>query len=151
MGEVNRGHDVDDKRRNQDRSHRPKDRPQIVQEFRIGIDPVLSQIDLKVPEEVSENVHDENECGDGNHVFLPDGGLIKGDQGILGKLPGSCAGEGRYRHSVETIRNCIGVNVDVQTFGVHRLRFAGAVSSEECEPFRFEEAKRDALRTLFKV
>ena len=129
LGELNRRHDVGDKCRDQDDSHHPEDRPEIMQEFRIGIDPVLSHIDLKVPDEMSENVQDEKERGDGNDIFLPDGGLVKGDQGILGKLPGRRGGEGRYRHSDETIRISIGVNVDVQRspFTVHRSPFVGAV------------------------
>jgi hypothetical protein len=59
---------------------------------------------------VSENVQDEKERGDGNDIFFSNGGLVKGDQGILGKLPGWSGGEDRYRHRNETIRISFGVN-----------------------------------------
>ena len=110
LGELNGRHDVCDKCGNQNDSHHPEDRPEIVQEFRIGVDPVLPHIDLKVPKEMSENVQDEKERGDGNDIFFPNGGLVKGDQGIPGKFPGRRGGEDRYRHRNETIRISTGVN-----------------------------------------
>src|SRR5580704_15147372 len=90
---------MDDKGRQQNDSNRPKDWTEIVQEFRIGIDPVLAQVDLQVPGEMSENVEDKKKRGDGHDIFFANRRLVEGDQGVLGKLSGTRGGESRYRHS----------------------------------------------------
>ena len=63
LGELNRRHNMCDKCREQEDSNDPKDRPEVVQEFRIYIDPVLPNIDLKVSHQMSENIQDENQRG----------------------------------------------------------------------------------------
>ena len=45
----------------------------------IRIDPILPYINLKVPQEMSENIQDEDERSPGNNKFFPDGRLVKGD------------------------------------------------------------------------
>ena len=99
LGELNRRHNMGDKRRQQNDSHHPEDRPEIVQEFRIGIDPVRPHVDLQVTDEMSENVEDKKKRGDGHDIFFPNRRLVKGDQRVLGKLSGRRSGESRYRHS----------------------------------------------------
>ena len=103
MGELDRCHNVCNECREQEGSHRPKNRSKVVQEFCVGIDPVGPHVDLKIPEQMSQNIQDQEERGEGDDIFFPDGRLVKGDQGILGKLPGSHGGNGRDRHSDEAI------------------------------------------------
>ena len=62
-------------------------RPEVVQEFRICIDPVLPNIDLKVPKQMSENIQNENQRGNGHDKLFANGGLVKGNQRVIGELP----------------------------------------------------------------
>ena len=66
LGELNRRHNMCDKGREQKDPNDPKDGPEVVQECRICIDPVLPNIDLKVPKQMSENIQNENQRGNGH-------------------------------------------------------------------------------------
>jgi hypothetical protein len=58
-----------------------------VQEFCVRIDPVLSNIDLKVSKQMPQNIQDENQRSNRHDKLFANGGLVKGNQRIIGELP----------------------------------------------------------------
>jgi len=73
LGELNRCYDMRDKCRQQENPNDPEDRPKIVQEFCIRIDPALPNIDLKVSHQMSKNIQDENQRGKPYNNLFADG------------------------------------------------------------------------------
>jgi len=73
LGELNRRHNMCDKCREQKAPNDPKDRPEVVQEFCVCIDPVLPNIDLKVSKQMSENIQDKYQCGNRHDKLFANG------------------------------------------------------------------------------
>src|SRR6516162_10991605 len=87
LGELNRRHYMCDKCREQKDPTDREDRPEIMQEFCIRIDPVLPNIDLKVSQQMSKNIQYQNQRSNRHDQLFANGGLIKGNQRITGELP----------------------------------------------------------------
>src|SRR6185295_15693210 len=87
LGELNRRHNMSDKSREQKEPNDPKDGPEVMQELRICIDPVLTNIDLQVPKQMSENIQNENQRSNGHDKLFANRGLVKGNQRDTGELP----------------------------------------------------------------
>ncbi len=51
----------------------PKKRAQLAQMLGVAIDPIRSEKNLEVPEEMSDDEQDENHAGRGHDEFLADG------------------------------------------------------------------------------
>lgn len=73
LGELNRRHDMRDKGGEQEDPNHPKDRPEVVQQFCVRIDPVLPNIDLKVSHQMSENIQNENQRGNRHDKLFANG------------------------------------------------------------------------------
>ena len=85
--QLNGSDDMRDKRGEQDNSHHPKDRSEVVQEFCVRIDPVLAQVDLQISNEMTENVDNQNQSRKADNDFFPNRRLVKSNGRIFGKLP----------------------------------------------------------------
>ena len=97
--QLNGRDDMRYERREQKDSNCPEDRSQVMQEFRVCIYPIRSQINLQVSEEVAENVQNEDDACGGDDDFFSDRRLVKGDDRRVGKPPDGSGGQIRDRHS----------------------------------------------------
>ena len=86
LGELNRRHNMCDKGREQKDPNDPKYRPEVVQEFCIRVDPILPNIDLKVPKQMPENIQNENQRCNRHDKLFANGGLVKGNQRVIGEF-----------------------------------------------------------------
>ena len=83
----------------------PKDGPEVVQECRICIDPVLPNIDLKVSKQMPENIEYENQRGNRHDKLFAYGGLVKGNQRVIGELPDRNSWPSRSGHDSQLLKS----------------------------------------------
>ena len=58
-------------------SNQPKERTQIVQVLRVTVDPIGSNENLQIPQQMSDDKKDQNDAGDGDDDFFSNRGAIK--------------------------------------------------------------------------
>src|SRR6266568_2141737 len=71
--EVNVKNNSDEKKN----SNQPKKRTQIAQMLRVTVDPIRSNKNLQIPQQMSDHKKDQNDAGDRDDHFFPNRGAIK--------------------------------------------------------------------------
>ena len=105
LGELNRRHNMCDEGREQKDPNDPKDGPEVMQKFCICIDPVLPNIDLKVSKQMPENIQYENQRGNRHDKLFAYGGLVKGNQRVIGELPDRNSWPSRSGHDSQLLKS----------------------------------------------
>ena len=71
--EINVKNDRDEKKC----SNQPKKRTQVAQMLRVTVDPIRSNKNLQIPEQMSDHKKNQNDAGDGDDDFFSNRGAIK--------------------------------------------------------------------------
>ena len=74
--------DVQDDRNEQEEADRPKDRTEVLQMFRVAVDPVRPEENLQVAEQVTDDEPEQNQPGKRDDNFPPDRSAMKGGKAI---------------------------------------------------------------------
>jgi hypothetical protein len=87
-GQLNRDIDVNDDRPKQEYADCPKQRPELTKVLRVTVNPIWTQKDLQIAEEMSDNENNQDNAGDRDDHFLSNGRAIESGENVHDKFGG---------------------------------------------------------------
>src|SRR6266540_3475504 len=75
--QLDRHPDMNNNRSKQEQTNCPKQRAEIAQMLRVTVDPIRSDKNLQIPEQMSDHKKNQNDAGDRDDHFFPNRRVIK--------------------------------------------------------------------------